>query len=74
MIGVVQVYLQARADRYAYVSCIGLFLMVCWGVADWAKQGHLSRAIPPAVSLAVLLAAARVTYRQIGCRQDDVTV
>ncbi len=43
MIGVVQVYLQARADRYAYVSFIGLFLMVCWGVADWAKRRHLSR-------------------------------
>ncbi len=74
MIGAVQVYLQARADRYAYVSFIGLFLMVCWGVADWAKQQHLPRAILPAVSVAILLAAAAVTHREIGYWQDDVTL
>ena len=36
MIGLVQVDVQGMADRYAYASFIGLFLMVCWGVADWA--------------------------------------
>ncbi len=34
MIGIVQVGHQAMADRYAYLPFIGLFIMICWGVAD----------------------------------------
>jgi protein O-mannosyl-transferase len=36
-IGLVQVGEQALADRYAYISFIGLFVMVVWLVADWAQ-------------------------------------
>jgi tetratricopeptide (TPR) repeat protein len=34
VIGLVQVGLQAMADRYTYVSLIGLFIMIAWGVPD----------------------------------------
>jgi len=34
MIGVVQVGTQAMADRYAYLPFVGLFIMVCWLLAD----------------------------------------
>lgn len=34
VIGLVQVGLQAMADRYTYVPLIGLFIMVAWGVPD----------------------------------------
>jgi tetratricopeptide (TPR) repeat protein len=70
----VQVDVQGMADRYAYVSFIGLFLMVCWGVADWAAERHLPRALVPAVSIVVLAAMAMVTYRQIGYWQDDISL
>ncbi len=39
MIGLVQVGRQAMADRYAYLPFIGLFIMMCWGVADCAVAG-----------------------------------
>jgi len=74
MIGVIQVYLQGMADRYAYVSFIGLFLMVCWAAADWAEQRHLSRAVLPAASVAMLLALSLLTYRQIQYWHDDITL
>ncbi len=73
-IGLVQADVQGMADRYAYVSFIGLFLMVCWGVADWASERHLPKAWLPAVSVIVLAALTVVTYRQIGYWQDDVTL
>jgi len=41
-IGLVQVGEQAMADRYAYIPLIGIFLMVVWGVADWADRRHAS--------------------------------
>ena len=25
------------ADRYGYVSFVGLFIALCWGIADWAE-------------------------------------
>ena len=74
MIGVIQVYLQAMADRYAYVSFIGLFLMVCWSVADWAEQRRFPRAVLPATSAAVLLVLAVVSHRQIQYWHDDITL
>jgi hypothetical protein len=42
MSGLLQVGSQAMADRYAYLPFIGLFIMVCWGVSEWAEQRRLS--------------------------------
>jgi protein O-mannosyl-transferase len=74
MIGLVQVGIQSRADRYAYLSFIGLFIMICWGVADWAEQRHLTPALLPAASLLVLLALTVETHRQMGYWADNVTL
>jgi len=74
MIGLVQVGTQAMADRYAYLPFIGLYLMICWGVADLAQQWHLPASVLPATSLAVLTGLMIGTYRQIGYWKDDVTL
>jgi len=34
VIGIVQVGVQAMADRYTYLPLIGLFIMAAWGVSD----------------------------------------
>ncbi len=31
VIGIVQLGSQAMADRYAYIPCIGLFIIITWG-------------------------------------------
>ena len=72
MIGLVQVGRQAMADRYAYLPFVGLFIMVCWGLSDWADRRKISLAWQAAASVAVLLALAVVTYRQISYWQDNV--
>jgi len=74
MIGLVQVGTQAMADRYTYLPFIGLYLMICWGVADLAQQWHLPAAVLPVTGLAVLTALMIVAYRQIGYWKDDVTL
>ncbi len=38
VIGIVQVGTQALADRHTYVPLVGIYIMVVWGLADWAKQ------------------------------------
>jgi hypothetical protein len=66
MIGLVQVGRQAMADRYAYLPCIGLFILVCWLVADWSEQWQISPAGLEVASFGVILALATVSHRQIG--------
>jgi len=74
MIGLVQVGRQAMADRYAYLPFVGLFIMVTWGVADFAQERHFPRAWLAVAACAVLLVLAVLTYRQIGYWSDDVTL
>jgi len=72
MIGLVQVGRQAMADRYAYLPLLGIFIMVCWGVAEWAAEERLPAALLPAVSIVVVLALSIVARRQIGYWADNV--
>jgi tetratricopeptide (TPR) repeat protein len=71
MIGLVQVGVQAMADRYAYLPFVGLFIMVCWGAADWAERRHIPLAWQVGFSLAVLLAFAITARRQLNDWGDN---
>ncbi len=65
VIGLVQVGEAARADRYAYIPLIGVFVMIAFGVADFSEKNGWG--LWPAISAAVLLIPlAVVTHRQIG--------
>ncbi len=74
MIGIVQVGEQAMADRYAYLSFIGLFIMICWGVSELADRRHLAPATLLAPSAVVLLILEFLTYRQLSYWSDNVTL
>jgi protein O-mannosyl-transferase len=74
MIGLVQVGTQAMADRYAYLSFVGLFIMVCWSIADWAQQAHAPAMPLRAASVAVLAILAILSHRQVGYWNDHVTL
>jgi protein O-mannosyl-transferase len=65
VIGLVQVGDQAMADRYAYIPLIGIFVMIAWGLADFADSrqiGFSPRIIPAAC---VLLALSFATHWQL---------
>ncbi len=70
MIGLVQVGEQALADRYAYISFIGLFLMIVWLVADWAEARQISARWFAVPAFSCLLALGTLTYRQVGYWHD----
>ncbi len=72
MIGLIQVGRQAMADRYAYLPFLGLFIMICWGAADWATQWHIRVAWQAGASVAVLVFLAVLTHRQIDFWGDNV--
>jgi protein O-mannosyl-transferase len=65
VIGLVQVGEQALADRYAYIPLIGIFIMIAFGLDDWAGAKQIRplwRVIP---ALCILTALSFVTVRQI---------
>lgn len=72
MIGLVQVGSQAMADRYAYLSFLGLFIVICWGVGDWAQSRRLPATWLAGVSLAMLISLGAATHHQIGYWSDNV--
>lgn len=74
MIGLVQVGGQAMADRYAYLPLIGCFVMVCWGMADAAQHFHIPASVVSAVSVAILLALAVVSRRQLDYWADNAAL
>jgi Flp pilus assembly protein TadD len=74
MIGLVQVGVQSMADRYAYLSFIGLFVMACWGLADLAAARRVSEAWLTSISAVVLLILAGVTRHQLAYWSDEVSL
>jgi tetratricopeptide (TPR) repeat protein len=74
VIGLVQVGLQAMADRYTYVPLIGLFIMIAWGIPD-ILEGWRHRKTVFAVSAGLLFSVlAIVTWAQVQCWQNSITL
>ncbi|HWB10407.1 MAG TPA: tetratricopeptide repeat protein [Pirellulales bacterium] len=74
VIGVVQVGLQATADRYTYIPMIGLLLAVCWGVGDLAVRMRWSRPLVTAVASLLLAGCAAATSLQVGYWRDGLAL
>ncbi|HZP25138.1 MAG TPA: tetratricopeptide repeat protein [Terriglobales bacterium] len=74
MIGMVQVGTQAMADRYAYLSFIGLFIMACWTVADWADEMQFSPILLRIAGVAILAVLGILSHRQVGFWNDHITL
>jgi protein O-mannosyl-transferase len=64
----------AIADRYAYLSFVGLFIMICWSVAEWAGRRNIPVRLLCGVSVAILLALALVARIQLNYWRDNVTL
>jgi tetratricopeptide (TPR) repeat protein len=66
VIGLVQVGLQATADRYTYLPLIGIFIMMSWGAADltakW-RYRNTGLGITASIILVVLLICTRMQLR-----------
>jgi protein O-mannosyl-transferase len=66
VIGIVQVGRQAMADRYAYVPCIGLFIIIAWGLSDVADAIAIPRVVTALAALGLIsvLAVSNTRYLQ----------
>ena len=74
VIGIVQVGVQSRADRYMYVPLVGLTIAIVWGAADWVEDNSSLRRAALAVTGLVLLAFAIGAWRQVRYWKDSQTL
>ncbi len=83
VVGLVQFGTQRMADRYAYVSFIGLYIILAWGIPDLLNKvigkvdnGRARRrgaALAACATLVTVLLIA-CTCRQVGYWRDNVTL
>ncbi|MCE5322703.1 tetratricopeptide repeat protein [bacterium] len=74
VIGIVQVGKHAMADRYTYVSLIGIFMIIAWGIPDLLRPGVWATRLLSAASVIVILTLSAVAYRTVGYWQDSATL
>jgi tetratricopeptide (TPR) repeat protein len=74
MIGLVQVGLQARADRYLYISIIGILVAVVWGAADFARVLKLSPSWPALLAGFAAVALSLATLHQVTLWRNSETL
>jgi tetratricopeptide (TPR) repeat protein len=72
--GIVQVGMQAYADRFTYLPQIGLCLAATWAAADWAGERRLRRMAMAAVAVAVLSMFVVTASRQTSYWRDSITL
>jgi tetratricopeptide (TPR) repeat protein len=75
VIGLVQVGMQARADRYTYIPYIGLAVMASWGLADLCAAWPRIRTALAWFAAPLALAGCLVATRsQVTCWQDSAAL
>jgi len=71
VIGLVQVGEASMADRYAYVPLIGIFVMIAFGLADFAKATNVRLAWQVFPALCAFVALSFLTHRQMSYWECD---
>jgi len=74
VIGIVQVGIQAHADRYVYLPHIGLYLLLTWTVADLCAGWRYRRLFLSALSFVLLTALAFGARTQASFWQNSQTL
>jgi protein O-mannosyl-transferase len=74
VIGLVQVGEQGRADRFAYIPHIGLFLGIVFGLSDLARRWKWSTALCAVLAGSMVLLLALGTWFQAGYWQNGRTL
>jgi len=74
VIGLVQVGVQAMADRYTYVPLIGVSIMVAWGFPELLKKWRHRNATLATVAVIMLCIFSFVSWKQVQYWQNSTTL
>jgi len=74
VLGLVQVGLQGKADRYTYLPAVGIAIALCWGVAGGTRPRRGPAIAWLLVAAALLVALSGATREQIAWWRGDRTL
>ena len=74
VIGLVQVGIQAMADRYAYIPSLGVLILAIWGVDDLTRRWRYRMIALSVVGLAAVVLYFGLTRQQLGYWHDSETL
>lgn len=74
VIGILQVGRQGMADRYAYIPCIGLYIIAAWGLGRLVEGAGIPRVIAVAGAAGVLSALSAGTFNYLQYWQNGVSL
>jgi len=74
MSGIITIGPHSMADRYAYIPLLGIFVIVCWVVADLVQRSHVPAIVCAAGAAAILVALGTALHRQVSFWSDNATL
>ena len=76
VIGIIQVGVQAMADRYTYVPLIGLFIIITWGIMSginyFQQFFNLKKPLRCLLSLIIIFFFAVISWNQVGYWKNSI--
>ena len=74
VIGLIQVGIQSMADRYTYIPCVGLFILVAWAIEEAVRSWPPARKAAIVGAILSVIACACLTTHQIQFWHDSETL
>ena len=74
VIGIIQVGLQAMADRFAYIPQIGIFIIVAWGAPELLSKWRHKQKVLSAAGGIIIIALLTTTSNQLSHWKNSTTI
>jgi protein O-mannosyl-transferase len=74
VIGLVQVGVQARADRYTYIPLIGISILIAWGAADWVASRPSRKPVAAIAGVSICAVWLGVTWVNLNYWRNSVSL
>jgi tetratricopeptide (TPR) repeat protein len=74
VIGLIQVGPHAMADRYTYVSIIGLFIIFVWGIADLYERYRIKSSLLWIMASLIIIYFSFCSWIQVGYWRNSITL
>ena len=74
VIGIVQVGVQAMANRFAYIPLIGIFIIVAWGVPELISKWRYKEKILSVSVGIIILTLLITTWREVSYWKNSITI
>jgi tetratricopeptide (TPR) repeat protein len=72
--GIINIGPHLAADRYTYVSLIGLFIMLSWGILDVTRDVFQNKPVGIMAMLLFLAICSILCFRQVGYWKNSITL